>query len=140
MNLIKFIVKKNFCESCVVIKIKTNSHKNLVQSRKYFMKSIWSNLMIFTIFNDDKKYFVTFFDNFNKRSKIYVFCIKTNIFEVFKNFKQLNKHENTCIHRLKIDYEDEYINQVMLNDTLKHEIKWQSIILNTSKQNEVFER
>ncbi len=140
MNLIKVIVNKKICELCVVIKIKTNFHKTLVRTKTYFMKLIWSNLIISSIFNHDKKYFVTFFDDFIKRSKIYVLRIKTNTFEVFKNFEQLNEHENARIHRLRIDYEDEYFNQVMLYNTLKHDINWKSIISNTSKQNEIFER
>jgi hypothetical protein len=86
INLIKFIINKNFCESCVLIKMKTNLYKKLLQSKEYLMKLIWSDLMISLIFNDDKKYFVTFLDDFIKRSKIYVLRIKTNTFKSFKNF------------------------------------------------------
>jgi hypothetical protein len=41
-----------------------------------------------------------------------------------------------CIHvmiQLKKKKKDEYFNQVMSNYTLKHNIKWKSIISNTSK-------
>jgi hypothetical protein len=97
------------------------------------MKLIWSDLITSSISNDERKYFVTFLDDFIKRSKFYVFRIKVEVLETFKNFKMQNEHDDARIYHLRIDYKDEYFNQDMSNYTMKHDIKWELIVSNTSK-------
>ncbi len=85
MNLIKFIANKNFCESCIVIKQKIESHNNFVIFDKHFLNLMWSDLIQSFVFNDKIKYFVTFLYDFIKRSMIYVLYVKFDTFDVFKH-------------------------------------------------------
>jgi hypothetical protein len=52
MNLIKFVVNKKFCESCIVIKQKFESHKNIVIFNKHFLNLIWSDFVESFVLNN----------------------------------------------------------------------------------------
>jgi hypothetical protein len=87
MNLIKFIVHKESCKSCLMIKQKFESHKSLVIFDKHFLNLMWSDFVKFFVLNDKIKYFVTFLCDFIKRSVIYVLRVKLNTFEAFRHFQ-----------------------------------------------------
>jgi hypothetical protein len=139
-NLIILIANKNFCESCIVIKQKVESHNNFVIFDKHSLILMWSDFVQFFVFNDKIKYFVTFLCDFIKRSIIYVLRVKSNTFNTFKHFQQHNEHENNRIHRFRIDWEKEYFNDEFDNHCFEHDIEWKSIVLKTLKQNEIVER
>jgi hypothetical protein len=140
MNLIKLIVNKNFCESCIVIKQKIESHNNFVLFDKHLLNLMWNDLVQFFVCNDKIKYFVTFLCDFIKRSVIYVLRVKSDTFDAFRHFQQHNEHENNRVRRLRIDWEKKYFNDEFDYHRFEHDIEWESIVSKTSKQNEVVER
>jgi hypothetical protein len=140
MNLIKFVANKNSCESCIVIKQKIESHNNFVIFDKHSLNLMWSDLVQFFVFNDKIKYFVTFLCDFIKRSVIYVFCVKSNTFNVFKHFQQHNEHENNRVRRFRTNWKKKYFNNEFNNHRFEHDIDWKLIVSKTSKQNEIVER
>jgi uncharacterized protein YaiL (DUF2058 family) len=79
--------EQNFCEFCIVIKQKIESHNNLVILDKHSLNLMWSDLVQFFVFNNKIKYFVTFLCDFIKRSVIYVLRVKFDTFDVFKHFQ-----------------------------------------------------
>jgi hypothetical protein len=139
MNLIKSVANRNFCESCIVTKQKVESHNNFMIFHKYFLNLIWSDFVQSFVFNDKIKYFVTFLCDFIKRSMIYVFSVKFDTFNAFKHFQQHKKHENNRVRRLRIDWKKKYFNNEFDNHRFEHDIEWKSIVLKTSKQNEIVE-
>jgi hypothetical protein len=140
INLIKLIANKNLCKSCIVIKQKVESHNSLVILDKHFLNLMWSDLVQSFVLNDKIKYFVTFLCDFIKRSMIYVLRVKSNTFDAFRHFQQHNEHENNRVRRLRIDWEKEYFSDEFDNHRFEHDIEWESIVSETSKQNEVVER
>ncbi len=140
MNLIKLIADKNFCESCIVVKQKVESHNSLVIFDKHLLNLMWSDLVQFLVFNDKTKYFVTFLCDFTKRSVVYVLRVKSDTFDAFRHFQQHNEHENNRVRRLRIDWEREYFSDEFDNHRFEHDIEWESIVSETPKQNEVVER
>ncbi len=122
MNLIKIIVNKNFCESCIKTKQKAESHNNSMILNKYSLNLIWNDLVQFLVANDNVKYFVIFLCDFIKRLMIYVFRVKFNTFEAFRYFQQHNEHENNRIRRLRIDWKKKYFNDEFDNHHFKHDI------------------
>jgi hypothetical protein len=104
MNLFQFVVDKNFCLSCIIIKQKIKFHNNFVIFNKHFLNLMWNNFVESSILNDKIYYFVTFLCDFIKRSVIYAFHVKSNTFDVFKHFQQHNEHENNRIRRFRIDW------------------------------------
>jgi hypothetical protein len=140
MNLIKFVADKNFCESCIVIKQKAESHNSFVIFGKHFLNLVWSDFVQSFVFNDKIKYFVTFLCDFIKRSLIYVLRVKSDTFNAFRHFQQHNEHENNRVRRFRIDWEEKYFSDEFDNHRFEHEIEWKSIVSETSKQNEVVER
>ncbi len=86
MNFIKSIVERNFCESCIIIKQKIESHNNFVIFDKHFLNLMWNDFVESSISNNKIWYFVTFLCDFIKRSVIYVLRVKSNTFEAFRHF------------------------------------------------------
>jgi hypothetical protein len=140
MNLIKSVANRNFCESCIMIKQKIESHNNFVIFDKHLLNLMWSDLVQSLVFNDKVKYFVTFLCDFIKRSMIYVLRVKSNTFDAFRHFQQHNEHEDNRVRRLRIDWRREYFNDEFDNYRFEHDIEWKLIVSETSKQNEVVER
>jgi hypothetical protein len=140
MNLIKFVVDKNFCKSCIMIKQKIESHNNFLIFDKHCLNLMWSDLVQFFVFNNKIKYFVNFLCDVINRSIIYVLCVKSNTFDVFKHFQQHNEHENNRVRRFYTDWKKKYFNDEFDNHRFEHDIEWKSIVSKTSKQNEIVER
>ncbi len=140
MNLIKSVVNKNSCESCIVIKQKVESHNNFVILDKHLLNLMWSDLVQSFVFNDKIKYFVTFLCDFIKRSVIYVLRVKSDTFDVFRHFQQHNEHEDNRVRRLRTNWEKKYFSDEFDNHRFEHDIEWKSIVSKTSKQNEIVER
>jgi hypothetical protein len=140
MNLSKFVVDKDSCVFCIIIKQKIELHSNFMISDKYFLNLMWSDLVEFSISNDKTRYFVTFLCDFIKRSVIYVLRVKSNTFEAFKHFQQHNEHENNRVRRLRIDWEEKYFSNEFDDYRFEHDIQWKLIVSRISKQNEVVER
>ncbi len=144
MNLIKSIINKNFCVSCIVIKQKIESHNSFVILDKHSLNLIWSDLAQLFVFNDKIKYFVTFLCEFIKQLMIYVLRVKFNTFNVFRHFQQHNEHEDNRVRRFNIDWKIKYFNDEFDNHRFEHDIEWKLIVSKTLKQNEcelvVFDR
>ncbi len=140
MNLIKSIVDRNFCESCIIIKQKIESHNNFVIFDKHFLNLMWSDFVEFSISNDKIRYFVTFLCDFIKRLMIYVFRVKLNTFEVFKHFQLHNEHENNWIRRFCTNWRRKYSSNEFDDYRFEHDIKWKSIVSEILEQNEIVER
>jgi hypothetical protein len=139
MNLIKLIAHKDFCESCIIIKQKIESHNNLVIFDKHFLNLMWSDLVEFSMSNDKTRYFVTFLCDFIKRSVIYVLRVKSNTFEAFRHFQLHNEHENNRVRRLRTNWERKYSSNEFDDYRFEHDIEWKSIVSETFEQNEVVE-
>jgi hypothetical protein len=140
MNFIKSIIDKNFCESCIIIKQKIESHNNFVIFDKHSLNLMWSDLVESLISNDKTQYFVTFLCDFIKRSMIYVFRVKLNTFEIFKHFQLHNEHENNRIRRLRTNWRKKYSNNKFDDYRFKHDIEWKSIVLKIFEQNQIVKR
>jgi hypothetical protein len=140
INLFKFVVDKDFCVLCIIIKQKIEFYNNFVIFDKYFLNLMWSDFIEFSISNDKIRYFVTFLCDFIKRSVIYVLCVKSNTFEVFKHFQQHNEYENNRIRRFRTDWKKKYSSNDFDDYHFEHDIHWKSIVLRILKQNEIVER
>jgi hypothetical protein len=140
MNLIKSIVDKNFCESCIIIKQKIESHSNLVIFDKHFLNLMWSDFVESSISNDKIRYFLTFLCDFIKRLMIYVLRVKSNTFEAFRHFQLHNEHENNRVRRFCTNWERKYSSNEFDDYRFEHDIKWKSIISKICEQNEIVER
>jgi hypothetical protein len=140
INLIKSIVDRDFCESCIIIKQKIESHNSFVIFDKHSLNLMWSDLVESSIFNDKTRYFVTFLCDFIKRSVIYVLRVKSNTFEAFRHFQLHNEHENNRVRRLRTNWKKEYSSNEFDDYRFEHDIEWESIVSKIFEQNEVDER
>jgi hypothetical protein len=101
---------------------------------------MWSDLVQSFVLNDKVKYFVTFLCDFIKRSVIYVLRVKSNTFDAFRHFQQHNEHEDNRVRRLRTNWREKYFSDEFDKHRFEHDIEWESIVSETSKQNEVVER
>jgi hypothetical protein len=120
--------------------IKSRIAQQFCDFRQPFLNLMWNNLVQSFVFNHKVKYFVTFLCDFIKRSMIYVLRVKLNTFNVFKHFQQYNEHEDNRVRRFRTNWKKEYFNDKFDNHHFEHDIEWKSIVLKTSKQNEIVER
>jgi hypothetical protein len=137
MIFIKLIVDRNFCESCIIIKQKIESHNNFVIFDKHFLSLIESDLVEFLISNDKTRYFVTFLCDFIKRLMIYVLRVKSNTFKAFRHFQLHNEHENNRIRRFRTNWEEKYSSNEFDDYRFEHDIEWKSIVSKIFEQNEI---
>jgi hypothetical protein len=140
MNFIKLIGDRNFCESCIIIKQKIESHNNFVIFDKHSLNLMWSDFVESSISNDKIRYFVTFPCDFFKRSMIYVLRVKSNTFKAFKHFQLHNKQKNNRIRRFRTNWKRKYLNNEFDNYRFEHDIEWKSIVLKIFEQNEIVKR
>ena len=111
MNLIKILLKKNACFVCTEARMKTKTHRNFSRLSRYINKLIHNDLTEFFNSNVYKvKYYIIFLNDWFKRSEIYFFNWKIDVFKVFENYKKTYEHENCRIRRLRSDNKNEYNN------------------------------
>ena len=123
MNLIKTFLKKNACFVCTEIHIKIKIHKNFIRSNRYVNELIYNDLTKFFNFNVYKiKYYIIFLNDWFKRSEIYCFNRKNNVFKVFENYKKIYEHKDCRIRRLRSDDKSEYNNYAFHERLFKESI------------------
>jgi hypothetical protein len=140
MSFFKSIVDRNFCESCIIIKQKIESHNNLVIFDKHSLNLMWNDFVESLISNDKNRYFVTFLCDFIKRLMIYVLRVKLNTFKAFKHFQLHNEHEDNRIRRFRTNWKKEYLNNEFDDYRFEHDIEWKSIVSKIFEQNEIVKR
>jgi hypothetical protein len=123
MNLIKSIVDKDFCESCIIIKQKIELNNNFVIFDKHFFNLMWNDFVESSISNDKIRYFVTFLCDFIKRSMIYMLRVKSNTFETFRHFQLHNEHENNRVRRLRTNWKRKYSSNEFDDYRFEHDMK-----------------
>jgi hypothetical protein len=124
MNLIKFVVNKEFCESCIVIKQKFESHKSFVIFDKHSLNLMWSDLVESFVSKNKIKYFGRFCATFIKRLVIYVLRVKSDTFEAFRHFELHNEHEENRVRRFCTNWKKEYSSNEFDDYRFEHDIEW----------------
>ncbi|KAK2452968.1 putative mitochondrial protein [Trifolium repens] len=91
--------------------------------------------------NGGNRYFITFTDDYSRKTWIYLLKEKSNAFEIFKNFKALvEKESGNSIQCLRTDRGGEYLSNSFNEFCSKEGIKRQLTAAYTPQQNGVSER
>ena len=87
------------------------------------------------------KYFLTFIDDFSRRTWVYFLKLKSEVFYMFLAFKAfVEKQSRHHIHNLRSDNGGEYVNNKFINFCTEHGIQLQHNVLYTPQQNGVAKR
>ena len=87
------------------------------------------------------KYFLTFIDDFSKRTWVYFLKLKSEVFNMFLAFKAfVEKQSGHQILKLRLDNGGECVNNKFINFCTVHGIQLQYIFPYTPQQNGVAER
>ena len=132
------------CEDCVVGKQHRDSFPTGKSWRaKHVLELIHSDLCgsINLTSNGGKCYFVTFIDDYSRKTWVYFLQEKSKTFSVFKSFKaKVEKEACMPIKILRSDREGEYNSQEFENFCEEHGIKRKLIAAYTLQQNGILER
>jgi transposase InsO family protein len=91
--------------------------------------------------NGGSRYFITFTDDFSRKTWVYLLKEKSNAFEIFKNFKALiEKESGNSIQCLRTDRGGEYLSNAFNEFCSMEGIKRQLTAAYTPQQNGVSER
>jgi hypothetical protein len=91
--------------------------------------------------NGGRRYFITFTDDYSRKTWVYLMKEKSEAFEIFKNFKVLVENESGCmILSLRTDRGGEYTSNEFNEFCKVHGVKRQLTAAYTPQQNGVSER
>ncbi len=134
---------ESICETYVIDK------QNWVSSQKFHIRVIKVDELVHTNLVDDDKisqineefrYVATFIDDYSQYTITYLLKRKFDLKDELWNYLKLMKTQDTSIHQLRSNNEDEYADHQIIELLKEHEIKWESTTSYNSSQNEVAKR
>lgn len=121
---IKGNLKENFCESCILGKQSRTPFKTNNVKTTYPLELVHTDVcMVTTSSYNQRKYFVTFLDDFTHFCYVYLICKKSEVFSKFKEYHDLATNRfNRNILRLRCDRGTEYLSEPFKNFCLNNSI------------------
>ena len=140
IDLTKTVVNKEPCEPCAVMTARNASHKSHIRPGKRPLDLVHSDLCgpITPRGYAGGKYFITFMDDWTKRSEIEIIESKDEAFPAFKRYQARN--QDSKVKRLRTDYGGEYEDYAFDVDRAEDGITWEPIIPGNPEQNGAAER
>ena len=87
------------------------------------------------------RYFLTFIDDYSRKMWVYFLEEKSQVFDIFKNFKAyVEKESGFSLKILRSDRGGEYMSEKFESFLKKHRIRHQLTVRSTPQQNGVVER
>ena len=110
MDLTKEIVGKEPCAPCAIKKGKNAPHKSQIRPARRECELIHSDICgpITPRGHKGGRYFITFLDDWTKRSEVEIIESKSDAFPAFKRYQTRSEHGDTKIRRFRTDYGGEY--------------------------------
>lgn len=143
-GLPNFDSPSNICEDCVVSKQhRVPFPKSGSQRAKKPLDIVHYDICgpINPTSNGGKRYFITFIDDYSRKTWVYFLQVKSEAFAAFKSFKALvEKESGNVIKVLRTDRGGEYCSHEFENFCESHGIKKQLTAAYTPQQNGVSER
>jgi transposase InsO family protein len=143
-GLPKLCTSTKVCEDCLIGK----------QHRHFFpAESSWRATQVLQLIHSDicgpitptsnsnKKYIITFIDDYSRKVWAYFLAAKSEAFTAFKLFKNhVEKEVGSCIHSLRTDRGGEFMSQEFMEFCNEHGIRRQLTAVYSPQQNGVSER
>jgi transposase InsO family protein len=135
--------QKNSCESCILAKHQRDSFLDASYREKEHLELVHTDLCgpMQTQSIGGRFYFLTFIDDFSRKSWVYFLKHKSETFEKFREFKSMTeKQSGKYIKVLRSDRGGEYDSKEFTTYCRQHGIKRQFTTRYTPQQNGVAER
>lgn len=142
MDLTKKVVGTEPCAPCAIKKAKNAPHKSHIRPGERSNDLIHSDICgpITPRGFGGGKYFITFLDDYDKRSEVEVIERKSDAFAAFKRFQLRNEHGDFTVRRLRSDYGGEYEDYGFDIYRADHGITWEPVQPGNPEQNGAAER
>ena len=118
-GLPKMVYTKRFCEDCVLGKqVRTTFQKKVEYCAKRPLELIHTDICgpVTPMSFSEKRYFITFINDYTRKTWIYFLKEKSKAFEVFKKFKvMVEKTTNVYIKALRSNKGGEYMSIAFKN-------------------------
>lgn len=134
---------KNFCETCTVAKQNRNPFDSTRKRAKRPLELVHTDVCGPSkyVSYDDKRYFVTFIDDYTHMTAVYLMKEKSEVFECFKSYKAMSEaYHNVKLYRLRCDQGGEYSSNEMKNFCKQKGVRIEYTPAYTSQSNGVAER
>lgn len=120
-------VPSQICEECVVGKQhRTEFPKEKSWRAETALELIHSDICgpISPTSNGDKRYFITFTDDYSQKSWVYFLQEKSEAFTTFQNFKaRVENEQNTTIKSFRTDRGGEFCSKLFVDFCVSHGIR-----------------
>ena len=108
INLTKKVDDKPPCVSYMIKKIQQVKHTSHIRPGKRPLDLIHSDIDKIKVTRNGFKYYITFMNDYTKRSEVEVLRHKSETFPTFRRYLMRNKREDCRCNRLRTDWKGEY--------------------------------
>ena len=140
IDLSKKVSDKEPCVACTIKKMKQVKHTSHIRPGKRPMELIHSDIGQMKETKLGYKYFITFMDDYTKRSEIEIISEKSQAFEAFKRYLLRNERGDLRCRRLRTDWGGEYEKYAFDRWRAENGIMWEPIVPHNPEQNGAAER
>lgn len=144
LDLPKFVVEKEGCESCILSKHSRDSFPKESETRatkklELIHSDVCGPMQSLSIIGS--RYFLTFIDDATRMVWVYFLKSKSEVFQTFKKFKNLVENQASCkIKKIRSDRGSEYLSGEFTKFLEDHGIERQLTAAYSPQQNGVSER
>ena len=141
IDLTKAPKAKDPCEPCTITKGKAGEHKSRIRPGRCPLDLVHSDITgPFDRGCKGGKYFITFLDDFDKRSKVEILESKSDAYAVYLRFAARNERGDIKIRRLRTDYGGEYSGYDFDNLRADRGTVWEPVVPSNPQMNGAAER
>ena len=140
IDLSKEISDKTPCLSCIVKKMSQVKHTSHIRPGRRPMELIHSDIGVMKKTSRGTEFFVTFLDDYTKRSEVEVINSKDEAFPAFQRFLRRNEKGDCRCNRLRTDWGGEYSSHAFDRWRGERGMMWEPIVPKNSEQNGASER
>ena len=141
MDLTKVPKATDPCEPCTIAKGKAGEHKSHIRPGKCPLDLVHSDITgPFTRGRKGGKYFITFLDDYTKRSEVEVLERKSDAYAAYLRYAARNERGDIKIRRFRTDYGGEYSDHDFDNLRADRGTVWEPVVPSNPQQNGAAER
>lgn len=140
IDLSKDVSDKAPCVSCIIKKIQQVKHTSHIRPGRRPLDLIHSDIGTMEETKDGFRYFITFLDDFTKRSEIELLRSKGEAFAAFRRFLIRNERGEFRCRRLRTDWGGEYSDHAFDRFRGESGILWEPSVPGNPQQNGSSER
>ena len=140
INLSKAVNDRVPCTSCVIKKLTQVRHTSHIRPGRRRMDLVHSDIGQMKKIKNGQQFFITFMDDYTKRSEVEIIDSKDEAFPAFLRYLKRNEIGDCRCRRLRTDWGGEYSDHAFDDWRANHGMMWEPIVPKNPEQNGSSER